>query len=130
MPLMDGIANSRSALLNPDRNPLLRRVVRVLFYNHFAAGENDAEVRKTVATIKGMGFKGVILGYAKEQIVEPSTSREEAARWALEEIANDNIIHAWRGGIFQTLSMLEAGDFLAIKLVIPLISLKWWWVKI
>jgi hypothetical protein len=72
--------------------------------------------------LKGWDFKGVILGYAKENIANPSTSWEEAARSASGEIINDNTIHTWRGGIVRTLNMLEAGDFLAIKSVIPLTS--------
>jgi hypothetical protein len=121
---MNGIANSKLSLLNPDKNPLLRRIVRVVFYNHFAAGENDAEVKKTITTIKGMGFKGVILCYAKELIVDPAATREEAARSGTGAITNDSIITIWKEGVLQTLNKLESGDFLAIKLVTSLTILR------
>ncbi len=114
LPAMIYMANSKPAVLNPDRNPILRKVIRAVFYSHFCAGENDTEVKKTIATIKDMGFKGVILGYAKEFIVDPTATPEEAARSGLVQSC-DSCIDEWREGNLRSLRMLGSGDFLAIK---------------
>jgi proline dehydrogenase len=111
---MTYVAKSKSAILNPDQNRLLGVLMRTLFYNHFCAGKNDAEVKKTVTAMKNMGFKGVILGYAKEVLVDPAASREEVAASGLAE-PKDKAIDEWREGNLRTLPMIGSGDFLAIK---------------
>lgn len=105
---MNKIANSQSLLLNPDRNSVLHFVVRKLVYDHFTAGENAAEVKNTVADIKKMGFKGVILGYAKEVNVSGGPN-------SFEESSEEASIKAWRDGTLQTLGMIGEGDLLAVK---------------
>jgi hypothetical protein len=114
LPLMTRVAKSKWALLNPDQNRILNALMRALFYNHFCAGNNDDEVRKTIATMKSMGFKGVILGYAKEAIADPSASREQVAAAGL-AAANDRGVDEWRQGNLRTLPMIGSGDFLAVK---------------
>jgi len=114
LPIMNRVAKSKLAILNPDQNRLLEVMMRALFYNHFCAGKNDEEVKKTVATMKNMGFKGIILGYAKEAIVDPTASREEAAASGLAG-PKDTAINEWRDGNLRTLPMIGNGDFLAVK---------------
>ncbi len=111
---MTFLANSKSVILNPDKNRFVRGLMRILFYNHFCAGTSDLEVRKTVSTIKEMGFKGVILGYAKEVIVDPTATREEAARSGVTKSA-EGAIDQWREGNLRSLPMIASGDFLAVK---------------
>ncbi|KAK6600536.1 proline oxidase [Botrytis cinerea] len=41
-------------------------IVRKFIYDHFIAGENATQVRARVKEMKGLGFSGVILGYARE----------------------------------------------------------------
>lgn len=114
LPLMTYMANSKSVILNPDKNRLVDGLMRVLFYNHFCAGSSDLEVRKTVSTMKEMGFKGVILGYAKEIIVDPAATREEAARSG-SATSIESAIDRWREGNLRSLPMIGNGDFLAVK---------------
>jgi proline dehydrogenase len=116
LPVMQSIANSTSAILNPDRNPLLRFPLKILFYNHFCAGENAGEVMKTVGLMKSMGFEGVILGYAKDIVVEPTASGKEVALSAVSEPWG-KAIDEWREGNLCSLPMIGSGDFLALKLV-------------
>jgi len=116
------MANSKSVILNPDKNRLVDGLMRVLFYNHFCAGSSDSEVRKTVSTMKEMGFKGVILGYAREVIVDPAATREEAAGSGSTK-SIESAIDQWRDGNLRSLPMIGNGDFLAVKYVLLLLCL-------
>jgi proline dehydrogenase len=108
------MANSKSVILNPDKNRLVGGLMRVLFYNHFCAGRSDSEVKKTVSTMKEMGFKGVILGYAREVIVNPAATREEFTGSGLTK-SFEGAIDQWREGNLMSLPMIGNGDFLAVK---------------
>jgi len=107
------VANSRSRLLNPDQNPLLRLILRPLLYDQFCAGTNTAEIAKTRDNIKRIGFSGIILCYGKEILIDESnqlhTSDATAAAQQSAEIAH------WRDGNLDTLSMVGAGDWLGMK---------------
>ncbi|KAJ5993537.1 Proline dehydrogenase [Penicillium sp. IBT 35674x] len=115
--LLNVLSNSNSALLNADRNPVLNKVLRWTVYNHFCAGTNRKEVSKTVAQIKGIGYQGVILGYSREIVLAPNeklassdsgiTSYSDKCYETVEE---------WKNGTLETLRMVGAGDFLAVKL--------------
>jgi proline dehydrogenase len=107
LPLMNKIANSQSTILNPDRNPLLHVLVRKLIYDHFAAGETVQEVKKSIAKMKQMGFKGVILGYTKEVNVSGGTTVSKGT--------SDAAILDWKEGTLKTLACVGQGDFLAVK---------------
>lgn len=92
-------------------------------YNHFCAGENRHEVTSTIAEIKRMGFRGAILTYAREIVVD-NTTEEESGRGLKEmdsasEIGSDAGIEAWREGVLETADMLSEGDILALKLAPP-----------
>ena len=116
--ILNVVTNSKSALLNPDRNFVLNKVLRWTVYNHFCAGTNREEVSRTVAEIKKIGYQGVILGYSKEIVLDPN-----------EKLAHDDtgsatysdkcyeMIEEWKKGTLETLRMVGPGDFLAVKYV-------------
>ncbi len=114
LPILKIIANSNSWLLNSDRNPLLHSIVRKLIYDQFCAGENDVEVRNTIAMTKAMGYEGVILGYAKETVVSKKASSTEVVS-PDQDRPKDEVIREWKDGNLRTLKMLGSGDFLAVK---------------
>jgi hypothetical protein len=64
--ILQRVATSRSIILNPDKNPLLRAIVKPLIYDQFCAGKDKQEVTETIARIKSIGFSGVILCSGKE----------------------------------------------------------------
>ena len=105
---MNNISHSKSWFLNSDRNPILHAVIRKVFYDHFAAGENDVEIKNTIRTMKGMGFQGVILGFAKETLAEDAVRSSEASLY-------EQVIEKWKEGNMKTLGMLGKDDFLAVK---------------
>jgi len=81
------------------------------------------EVKNTIDSIKDMGFKVVILTYAREVVIEASGEQEVGV--GVKELKEEGIpaqeptfdegIEAWRQGVLETASMLEKGDFLALK---------------
>lgn len=81
-------------------------------YNHFCAGENAGEVKATIQNIKNMGFRGVILTYAKETSGKTSNEKDVSNG---ESTGVDTEIMAWHRGVLQTVKMIGDGDFLALK---------------
>ncbi|GAQ05118.1 pyrroline-5-carboxylate reductase [Aspergillus lentulus] len=80
------------------------------------AGTNEAEVRKTVQDMKSLGFKGVILGYARESIAKADENDNSSFHVEESQLAiQDQAVEEWRQGNLRTLKMIGAGDFLGIK---------------
>ena len=117
--LLKKIANSTSRVLNPDRNPLLRAIVKPFVYDHFCAGTNRVEIQGRISQIKSLGFSGVILCYGKEiQIQKPSLSRADDLRYSHQ--AFDQELELWKQGNLETLDMIGDGDYLGIKYDTPI----------
>lgn len=117
--ILNLVTNSKSAILNPDRNRILNKLLRWTVYNHFCAGTNRREVSKTVAEIKKIGYQGVILGYSKEIVVDPNEklARDESGS-ATYSYKCYEIVEEWKKGTLETLRMVGAGDYLAVKCVL------------
>lgn len=108
------LARSKFALLSPDRNPVLRYILKKTFYAQFCAGETAIEVRQVVKGIKSIGFSGVILGHAREVVLKKGeTVGEEGSR--AESSVTD--VDRWRRGTLETLGMMEEGDEVALKYI-------------
>jgi hypothetical protein len=97
--------DSRSILMSPDKNPLLRWIFKRTFYAQFCAGENKAEVQRTMENMKNMGYTGVILEYALEVLEQDRPSAETTARE----------IETWRKGMIETVEVGGEGDFVGLK---------------
>ncbi|KAF7903767.1 uncharacterized protein EAF01_006816 [Botrytis porri] len=113
LPLLNKLANSSSTILNPDRNPVLHMIVRKFIYDHFIAGENATQVRARVKEMKGLGFSGVILGYAREVNVSGGEVGGDVS--VVSKDVGERAIREWRDGLMSTLSLLQPGDFLSLK---------------
>lgn len=114
---MDKLAHSSSPILNPDRNPLLRFFLKKTFYAQFCAGETPAEVARTVASLKSLGFRGVALGYAKEVVLDEGAVSKLAAcgdNSAAEECIQQEIL-PWKEGTLKTVDITSPGEFVSIK---------------
>ena len=96
------IANSKTPLLDPDHNPLLRYILDKSLYKQFCAGKTIDEVSRTVAQVKHIGFSGAILACAKETPNDGSQAPHD-------ELAS------WTDSSLQTVRMAESGDFIALK---------------
>jgi len=65
-----------------------------------------------------MGFQGIILGYAKEFVLEDPSDSSHAKHEQGYSAAQYHVIDKWKEGTLETLRMISAGDFLAIKYAI------------
>lgn len=120
--LLKFITSSKSIILDPDRNPILNKLLRWTVYDHFCAGTNREEVSKTVAQIKNIGYQGVILGYSKEIVLGPNERlvRDETGSKTYSDKCYE-MVEEWKKGTLDTLSMVGPGDILAVKCV-PLLG--------
>lgn len=114
------LVRSRSNFIfNVDRNPVLYTILRKTFYDQFCAGETAEETRACVKGLKAVGFRGVILTYAKETVFDHLTKSLHGYHGRIEgqlaAATHDSDIEDWRVGVLKTASMIEAGDYLAIK---------------
>ncbi|KAJ5321526.1 hypothetical protein N7476_004528 [Penicillium atrosanguineum] len=115
---------NRGFLLNVDRNPILHGILKKTFYEQFCAGENGKETKATIKELKDMGFRGVIMTYAKETVFDHKTNTEQGLGVAALEkgqeldpaLARCATIESWRKGTMETVEQLEDGDYLAVKL--------------
>ncbi|KAF0319729.1 proline dehydrogenase [Colletotrichum asianum] len=114
LPILGFITTSKSLLFNPDRNPLLNKLLRWTIYDHFCAGTNVPEVRKAVASVKQMGYQGVILNYARE-IVLDTKKAQAGSKEGDYAPAFYQTVQEWKKGNLDTLQMMEPGDFIAVK---------------
>jgi hypothetical protein len=107
--IMRTIANSHSPILNPDKNPLIGAVVKLLIYNHFCAGTNKKEIDRTKVEAKQIGFSGIILCYGKETGVADIDGSQAGSERLMAEVAQ------WRDGNLKTLDMIGKGDWVGMK---------------
>ncbi|EHK50739.1 uncharacterized protein TrAtP1_005175 [Trichoderma atroviride] len=111
--ILNFLSKPRGPLFNMERNRILHTILKNLLYNHFCAGENAREVKATIQNIKNMGFRGVILTYAKETSGKSSSEKDLSND---ESKGVDSETMAWHQGVLQTVRMIGDGDFLALKL--------------
>lgn len=114
---MTVLAHSTNALLNPDKNPILRKALKKSFYAQFCAGECAPEVRQTIAQLKGIGFTGVILGYAKEVVMSKRQAQPSQTSKFIDETREmiEKEINAWTRGTLETVRLAAPGDCVALK---------------
>jgi hypothetical protein len=103
--LLDRMLRPNARFLSVDRNPLLKWIFRHTFYAQFCAGENRHEVGRTLADFRKSGYSGTVLEYALEVLEESKTD----AKKTLETI------NMWKEGMLDSVSMVSAGDFVALK---------------
>lgn len=112
--LLSFVAHSSSALLNPDRNPLLHYLLKKTFYAQFCAGETKIEVQKTVNGLKSMGYNGVILAYGKEIVLNKGEKVDTSSSQSADPTAEKDV-QDWKEGTVKTVQMAEEGDMIGLK---------------
>ena len=111
------LARSRSPFLNPDHNPILHFLLKKTVYAQFCAGETATEVRETIARLKNMGYRGVMLCYAREVVMDRDAAKSltEAHETSRDKVLADKEIESWAQGTTATVQMAPAGDFVSVK---------------
>ncbi|KAK5094209.1 proline dehydrogenase [Lithohypha guttulata] len=114
---MKYLTTSKSRFLNPDHNRVLHALLKHTFYVQFCAGETPVEVRRTIQSLKHIGYKGVVLCHAREVVLSkeemtalgaPSESSEHQER-------DTGEITRWRDDVLETVNLTQEGDFVALK---------------
>ncbi|KAH8427867.1 proline dehydrogenase family protein [Aspergillus melleus] len=103
------LAHPKTPVLDVAKNPFLNLLVKHTIYKQFNAGENKLEVQRSIEDIKQLGYRGVLLGYAREVLVG------EGDADPLDEKAAREEIQMWLDGTLQTVDMAQEGDFVALK---------------
>ncbi|KAL4804318.1 FAD-linked oxidoreductase [Aspergillus unguis] len=106
---LSALAHPKTAVLDVAKNPLLNLVIKHTIYKQFNAGENKLEVQHSINAIKDLGYRGVLLGYAREVLVGESSADPH------DEKASRKEIQMWLDGTLQTVDMAQEGDFVALK---------------
>lgn len=114
--IMAALAHTSNPILSPDRNPVLRWFLKRTFYAQFCAGENALEVKRTIQNLRGIGFTGVILAYAKEVVLskEQLAAAPGAEGQETEEVVR-NEIAPWAEGTLETVRLATQGDYVGLK---------------
>jgi proline dehydrogenase len=114
---MSTLAHSQSPLLSPDTNPILRYFLKKTFYKQFCAGENPGEINRTIDGLRSLGFKGVILNYAREISLDDKIENQIAAAKISksEEVYKQDEVIPWAKGTMETVKLVTADDFVAVK---------------
>lgn len=99
--------------MNPDRNPILRLLLKRTFYANFCAGETRTEIQKTVNGLKELGFTGVILAYAKEIVVQKDHDFSRCKNVDHTETVAE--VKAWKEGNLKTIGLTASGEFVGLK---------------
>ncbi|RMZ92140.1 hypothetical protein DV736_g622, partial [Chaetothyriales sp. CBS 134916] len=111
------LANSKSPILSPDTNPLLRFLLKRTFYAQFCAGETPSETRTTIASLKEMGYKGIVLGHAKEVVMTKAEvdALDSSADGEVQDQINQSEISSWKQSTLATIELANEDDFVALK---------------
>ncbi|KAL8944122.1 MAG: hypothetical protein Q9211_000713 [Gyalolechia sp. 1 TL-2023] len=105
------LTHSTSPLLRQNR--ILQFILKRTLYKHFCAGETPSEVQQTVAELKGRGFTGAIVAYAKEIVLDEQTAVENC------KVDRTSDVEAWKNGVLETIKLTERGDYAALKYQFP-----------
>lgn len=108
------LAQSRSRILSPDRNPVLHFLLKRTIYAQFCAGETKAEVDQTITRLKRMGYEGVMLCYAREVCLVEDEAKTVSDKVSEERMGADEI-SSWAQGTLATVEMAQANDFVSLK---------------
>ncbi|KAJ9212791.1 hypothetical protein DTO166G4_5603 [Paecilomyces variotii] len=106
---LSALAHPKTPLLDVAKNPALNWIIKNTIYKQFNAGENKVEVQRSIQEMKSLGYRGVLLGYAREVLAGENGGNLVDEKAAREEV------DTWLQGTLQTVDMAQEGDFVALK---------------
>ncbi len=115
MSILSFLAHSKSPIFNADRNPVLHYILKKTFYAQFCAGGTREEIQTMRERLKDLGYKGVILGYAKEVVLESAETRDKDRKADTSFPETDAEVDFWKKATLQTIALTGEGDFVALK---------------
>lgn len=99
--------DSKSVLINIEKNPVLEGILKKTFYAQFCVGERKDEVVRNTDFARTLGYGGILFEYALEVLGGAAPTAEETKQ----EVA------LWRKGMLQSVDMAKEGDFVGLKYV-------------
>lgn len=69
-----------------------------------------------MSNVKGMGFAGVILGYARETVKREEAPEAISTKEPV-DTGRDVELEAWKDGNLRTIQLASEGDFVAMKYI-------------
>lgn len=124
--ILDSPTNYRHPHNSERLSPLLKWILKKTLYAHFCAGENYAEIRRTLKELKALQYDGVILEYALEILDTDEHGEHEDRRDGSTEDNDKEAIAKWKRGMLKTVNIVEPENFVGLKSVLfhPLTSIK------
>lgn len=116
-PLLLSVATSAFVKRNLgrfSRNPVARLALDNIFYPQFCAGATDAEIQRTFSQLRDLGYKGVILSYAREIEIDHGESASDTNA-SKRTAAHVKHVADWLAGTLQTIRYSSPEDFVAVK---------------
>ncbi|KAK7514616.1 FAD-linked oxidoreductase-like protein [Phyllosticta citriasiana] len=95
--------------------PVLRQALYYFFYVHYCAGATKSEIARTVEDLRKLGYKGVILNYAKEVEMPGLSVKSGAEQAAQAQALHEQQVGQWLDGTVKGIAYAPAGDYVAIK---------------
>lgn len=105
--LLSLLTHSTSPFLRHNR--VFRSILKHTLYKHFCAGETPSEVKHNLVELRKRGFKGAIVAYAKEIVLDGQTTPENRT------IDETGDIESWKHGVLETIRLTEREDYAALK---------------
>ncbi|KAI5306106.1 proline dehydrogenase [Ascosphaera pollenicola] len=115
--LLNFVTRTKYAILDADRNPIIKYALGRTVYDQFCAGERPEQINRTIKDLKDRGFAGAVLGYAKEVVLADDEANDinnvvsktgETAR-DIAEITN------WKNNQIETINLAGHGNFVNMK---------------
>ncbi|CBX91252.1 similar to proline oxidase [Plenodomus lingam JN3] len=97
--------DSKSFLMNIDKNPILQSVLKKTFYAQFCVGDKKDEVVRNTDFARTLGYGGILFEYALEVLGGAAPTAEETKKE----------VEVWRKGMLQSVDMAKEGDFVGLK---------------
>ncbi|KAF2644532.1 carbapenem antibiotics biosynthesis protein card [Massarina eburnea CBS 473.64] len=108
--ILKKMLDSKSALTNIERNPILSLLLKSTFYAQFCAGENKGEVHQTAKVVRDtLGYDGIMLEYGLEVLADEGEAKMPTAAETEKEI------EVWKRGMLDSIEMMREGDFVGLK---------------
>ncbi|KAL7268787.1 proline dehydrogenase [Rhizina undulata] len=98
------LLRSADGIEDPLMSPL-KWIVDKTFYAQFCAGSTPKEISRTVSSLHSLGYKGIILTYAREVETTDKPSSSSASKQIAE----------WLDGTLKTIEYSKHGEYIAIK---------------
>ncbi|KZZ88601.1 proline oxidase PrnD [Ascosphaera apis ARSEF 7405] len=115
--LLNLVTRTKLAILDADRNPIIKYVLGRTVYDQFCAGETPAQINRTIQNLRDRGFAGAVLGYAKEVVLADDeavgmnslvTKTGETTRDIME-------INTWKNNQIKTINLAGRGNVVNVK---------------